>query len=139
MFFFALLGAKRDATAARRERDAAEAAEARRTREESKAAVAAEEKAARRERAEEEAAAALARATGTLYSAESLGAARAAELEAEETHRREETRTEDERLWSSLGDSRSEAQLRRYLDRFPDGAHAQTTRKRYSEYRTISR
>lgn len=78
-----LLGAKRDATAARRERDAAEAAEARRTREESKAAVAAEEKAARRERAEEEAAAALARATGTLYSAESLGAARAAALHAD--------------------------------------------------------
>ncbi|CAM4273090.1 peptidoglycan-binding domain-containing protein [Palleronia rufa] len=60
------------------------------------------------------------------------GAARAAELEAEETRRREETRAEDERLWSSLGDSRSEAQLRRYLDRFPDGAHAQTARAELS-------
>ena len=63
------------------------------------------------------------------------GALRTAELEEEERRRREELRRQDDRLWADMGSDRSEAELADYLDRFPDGLHADEARRALNQIR----
>lgn len=59
--------------------------------------------------------------------------AQADQLRAEEAARQAEIERRDRALWNELGQGGSEAGLREYLDRFPDGVFAARARTRLSE------
>lgn len=61
------------------------------------------------------------------------GARRAAELEEQERRRIAEQRRQDRAFWRDSGSGNSEAGMRSYLERFPEGIYASIARERIAE------